>query len=378
MRTKRFLSVVLSAAMVVGSTVTASANSVSVNTGSSTNGTLSGKARMEGVVNTDVFHVIVPTTPTNASQMNFIMDPQELIKATGGERYLKTNTANSTGVSVNAKTDIEDGTVYFVNSENATKTVKLSQKSETLEIINKSSKEVDVSLNAQVKALGSVNVTDDKTFEGSVSADLYMAVVEKDGTETSISDSSAEIKQCTLEDAAKFYKKEYVSGNEGGPNSVYEYRIPSANETANRSQYPRFSFQLTGACNTKADWSKVPVTTAPEVEITYNISKVADAAPALTGSNTITVTADRGARVDLSYGKGSLAATGSSKISKIVYDNNGEEKAIPADKYLEKTDAVTFTADHVNALINGNLLPRTYTIVFNNPAKTEVQVTLNR
>ena len=118
MRTKRFLSVVLSAAMIAGSSVTAFAATA---TTSPAHGTLTGKGSMEGIVDLDVFRVDVPTTPTSGvTDLDFIMDPQELIKATDGKRYLSTNAANTSGISVNSKADIEMGTVYFVTSDNTT------------------------------------------------------------------------------------------------------------------------------------------------------------------------------------------------------------------------------------------------------------------
>lgn len=380
MRTKRFLSVVLSAAMIAGSSVTALA---ATETTSPAHGTLTGKGSMEGIVDLDVFRVDVPTTPASgATDLDFIMDPQELIKATDGKRYLSTNTANTSGISVNSKSDIEMGTVYFVTSDNATGATKLSQKSKTLEIVNKSSTAVDVSVNAVINSLtGGITMTEDENFKDSVSADLYLAIEGRTDKETaakkySISEGDRRLVECTLEDAAFAYTKEYVSGNDGTPGTRYEYMITSANMSANAAKFHRYTFQLTGKCNTNkdVDWSSVSPTTAPTVQITYDIKTFEAKEPSLEQAS-YTVTAGQAVRVNYSLGTGNKAAT---KIKEVVFvDDSGNRNAIPTNNYdLSTAGTLKFTGPYIDTLITGNKLPRPFTIVFDNGK--ELVVTLQQ
>ena len=373
MRTKRFLSVILSAAMITGSTVTAFA---ATETTSPAQGTLRGNGQMEGIVDMDVFRVDVPTTPASGvTELDFIMDPQELIKATEGKRYLSTNTANTSGISVNSKSDIEMGTVYFVTSVNGA--TKLSQKSKQLEIVNKSSKAVDVSLNAQITGLtpgGDIKMSEDPAFAGSVSTDLYLAVEGKTDKETqtktnSISEGDQRIVECTLDDADFAYTKEYISGNDSTAATRYEYKITSANMSANAAKFPRYTFQLTGKCNTNkgVDWSEVNPSTAPAVQIVYNIKTMEPKDPSLTRSS-YTVTAGQPVDVAYSLGTGDKAAQ---RITGVYY----QDTEIPASNYSTTTAGVLrFTSTYVDSLINTSKLPRKFRIVFDN--NKELKVTL--
>ena len=116
MRTKRFLAVLLAATMVFGSAVTAfAADPTESTSGSGT--AVNGQGQAEGYVNTTVVKVVLPVTTDNT--FAFIMDPQEMLKTTGGARLGSawTQPENDTFVyfkTANGYANKSD-TVYFIN-----------------------------------------------------------------------------------------------------------------------------------------------------------------------------------------------------------------------------------------------------------------------
>lgn len=371
MRTKRFLAVVLSAAMVVGNSAIAFASSTA--TTSPASATLSGKGRLEGPVSSNVFKVELPTVPEGPSGLDFILDPQELIKATQGKRYLSSNAKNSTGISVNSKSDITDSSLYFATSVNGA--VKLGPDSGEMKIVNKSTRAVTASINAHFSAVPSdITVSSDKTFEGNTKPSFYLAL-KADGNETSISATDAVVGTKVLDSAASYYTKEYVSDNDS-----YVYTLTSANEAANESKFDKYTFSLTGTSNTKADWANVnPIAVGAsslKVDLVFNISEKQPAAPSIQGGNEYVMTSGKGVPVQFDLGFGTLAAT---DITSVTF-NNGSS-VLPTDKY--KFDATTgklvFTSALVDTLMaSSSFTERAYTITFNDTAKTQLTVTLKK
>ncbi len=371
MRTKRFLAVVLSAAMVVGNSAIAFASSTA--TSSPATATLSGIGRLEGPVSSNVFKVELPTVPEGPSGLDFILDPQELIKATKGERYLSSNAKNGTGISVNSKSDITDSSLYFATSVNGA--VKLGPESGEMKIVNKSTRAVTASINAHFSAVPSdITVSSDKTFEGNTQPSFYLAL-KADGNETSISETNAVVGTKVLDSAASYYTKEYVSANDS-----YVYTLTSANEAANESKFDKYTFSLTGTSNTKADWAEVtPIAvgaTSLKVDLVFNISEKQPAAPSIQGGNEYVMTSGKGVPVQFDLGFGTLAAT---NITSVTF-NNGSS-VLPTDKY--KFDAATgklvFTSALVDTLMaSSTFTEREYTITFNDTAKTQLTVTLKK
>lgn len=366
MRKKRFLAMVLSAAMVMGSTVIASAADV---TTAPATGTLTGSGRMEGQVQTDVFAVVVPTTALDAlNSMDFILDPQELIKKTDGARYLSTNSYNSTSISVDSFGDITTGSMYFVNSGNGT-TYKLSPTSEKYTVINKSTMEVSVSINAQLKNLDPVSASDTKTFEDKDATSIYMAVKPVGGTEAAISTGDACLAKAMVGDAKDLYDTVYVSDN----SDTYKYELPSANQSSN--QLKKFEYQLTGACNTEADWSNVSFSGTPQVDVTYWIGIPSDTAPSIAKTEyTMVAGEDLEVAVDLGYGK--LAAT---DITKITYQGGGQTKELTkgSSGYTFGNGKLTIASSYIDAVM-AVTSSREYTIEFNDTAKTSLVITLKK
>ncbi len=247
-------------------------------------GTSSGTGAVEGVISTDVFSVVVPTESTSA--FNFILDPQGLIAAT----------VTDDSSSYNGKTFESDKTLFFPNADDATieytKTNDYSSSSNPLEIMNKSTMEVNVSLSATVDASSlvvgegatakSAKLAADDTFkvkvqgeEGEESVDstealIYLALVNTTESKTEvITDQGATIK-ATLDGAADgVYKTQLVGGEY--KYAIDEEVVPSdADHAALAAKFDTVQFKLTGACNPKGDWTGL-ADLAPKVSVTWKV-----------------------------------------------------------------------------------------------------------
>lgn len=139
--------------MVMGSSVTAFADE----------GSQTGTGDIEGIVNTDVFSVVLPTATEETYK--FILDPQGLIAATDSAAY---SGATFTGSNL-----------YFNSAENV-----YGDTSAVLTAINKSSFDVDIDLKATLTDYDGLAVkssADDATGETTDPA-IYLAIKKEAGT----------------------------------------------------------------------------------------------------------------------------------------------------------------------------------------------------
>lgn len=177
------LAVLLSFAMIIGSTVVAfadpetppaSASDEVVSTNSSpAEGSTTGVGKNEGVVSTNIFKVSIPVTSTSNDNLSFVLDPQNLIDETKG----KARGWNS--ASYNA-TD----TLFFL-SQNKTYTADkmYGKTSNALSVNNLSSVSVDVALTVKLDDVEGIAISSNNTFEGTDPA-MYMALKTKIGDKT--------------------------------------------------------------------------------------------------------------------------------------------------------------------------------------------------
>lgn len=372
---KKYLAAALAATMVVGSSTIAFAATtpsnfemsgsdvvVSDKDADSAKGTIDGTGKVEGYVEQEVFKVEVPTIPTGSTLFNFILDPQGLIEATNGAAY---NTAAGSNVTFTTGT-----TMYFKNDiDKAAGNEDYSNKSDYVELKNKGTIDVDASVTATMSDLGDIEMATSNTFAASDDAtSIYLALVDNKTTPTTRV-LTADAAGVTLESGtiaksatANYYKVEYADGK-------YSYELdPAVNATFNS-----FKFALTGASNPNGDWSKL-TTAAPKVKVVWSV--VAHRDPAAPSIATTTY-ANTGAAIDvmIDLGAGNLAATG---IDKITFEEPaGTEQTLDASNYSfgEVGDGVLrFRGSYVTTLT----ATRTLTIVFNDTAKTEVDITLTK
>lgn len=235
-------------------------------------GNLEGTGSVEGVVDKEVFKVELPTVSTNDTTFDFIMDPQGLIEATNGAAY--------EGLK------FESGaTVYFANSVSGN---DYTSTSEDLKITNKSTMEVNVSLEATVAAVEGLTMAEDADFAADdKEAKLYLAI--SDGTNTeAITTEAAKI---TAEmDAAPEDAYEVKYDSEG---KEYAYDLTDAAKAEDYDGFATYSFNLEGACNPNGDWKGLD-SASPKINVVWTVSKAGAAAAAYEsdGTTDIVITYD--------------------------------------------------------------------------------------
>jgi len=150
---KRLLALTLAATMVMGSSVTAFAEE----------GSQTGTGDIEGIVNTDVFSVVLPTA-TDATY-KFILDPQGLIEATNSAAY---SGATFTG-----------NNLYFKSAADT-----YGDTSAVLTAVNKSSFGVDINLKATLTGYDGLTVASSASDATSETDDpaIYLAIKKEAGT----------------------------------------------------------------------------------------------------------------------------------------------------------------------------------------------------
>lgn len=226
---KKLIACVLAATLVLGSTTVAWG-------AQSEKAEFNGSGEFEGTVNKEVFSVQVPTETVSSDVFDFILDPEELIKTTSGSAY--------EGVTFGAY-----GTMYFKTGAN-----KYDVNSQTLTAENKSSVDVNVTLQATVTAPDTkvTYVTDNAWTVSDEGLEVYLAVEEMaDQSKTAIADKDGNNYTTTVTSSLTKYDiyKTIFNATKG----AYEYVIDSAKEsTTSPSTY---AFRLTGECNKYADWS---------------------------------------------------------------------------------------------------------------------------
>lgn len=237
---KSYVAVILAVIMVVGSTMSVSAESLG-------QGSETGIGEVEGSVKTDIYQVILPTNTTGI--FDFILDPQGLINKTNGAAY--------------GRKEFEaDSTVFFERTDGETE-VDYSNKSDFVTITNKSSIAVDVSLHVSVSpsSVEGITMTDDKEFTDDTDTSLYLAIMDGEN-EFPIGEEGVTI-DVTI-DAAPQEAYEYMYDSES---NEYVYKLRN---DLGRIEFGKYSFQLTGAANGKGDWTEA-VDAKPEVTVAWEI-----------------------------------------------------------------------------------------------------------
>ncbi len=362
---KKILAAALAMTMVAGSSVMAAApgksyvsdNDFKAETSSDAQGTVNGTGGMEGQVSDDVFCVVVPACVqgSNAATFDgfdFVMDPQKLITQTEAAKYV-------TGSNVTADGFVADKTLYFVNRTDR----QLDDTSDYVKVTNKSSKDVEITLAAEMKNHTGIKLSDTKTFADD-SVSMYMAVI-GNGTETAIKETDgAEVKGTIAKAKTGAYDTVYTDG------TGYEYKLVSTDP----ADFATYEFALTGACNDKADWLGVSAAIAPEVELTWKVEPAKTAAPSI-ATTSYTMTKGTEVLVPINFGSGDLAAT---DIASITYKNSSNVETTLATESYSITDKneLRFRPSYIDTLIDGGIKTRAFTVTFNDTAKTKVTVTL--
>lgn len=252
MKIKKLLALGMAATMMLSSSVVALAES----------GTGTGAGKVEGVVDTEVFSVVLPTT--NETTLKFILDPQGLIKATSSAAY--------------SGATFGEGTLFF---QNAGDSISYSNTSDVLTVTNKSSVKADITVTAKITGNDNIALSSDDTFADDTTASMYMALVH--GSDKKAIATSDGVELTATMDAATEGSYEYSYNSSA---SKYEYKLKDDVED---TAFAKYEFKLTGACNAKGDWTGL-AEAAPSVEVTWNIVKHVDnAAPTFSAGSEVGV-----------------------------------------------------------------------------------------
>lgn len=258
---KKILAIVLSAAMVVGSSLTAFAADAT----EGTSGTSTGEGGVEGIVDLEVFHVTVPTASDTAT-LAYFADPQGLIQKTAQSKPAYANK------------NFGPGTLFFTN---ASGDYNYSNKSDAITFVNKSSFKVDV----DVKAKATVGTGADdinielgtkSDFAGEDTKGVYLALTDdletpttKAITATDTADTDAKVKVVLAAAPEEAYEYSYDTES-----SKYKYDLVDG---VNASAFATYNVYVTGAANPKATWlDGTKSVVVPEIGLTWAVAKTSD------------------------------------------------------------------------------------------------------
>ena len=266
---KKTMAVAMATTMILGSTMTVFA------TEQQTTDTIPGTGEVEGVVDTSVFDVVVPTV--DEGTYDFRLDPQGLIEATG-----TASTADgriSTHVTHTGHENAEftiDTTMYFANSvtEDSTPITLYTNTSAKASFENHSTTKVDVTVIAEVKDAAGIAISEDKTFSGDTTASMYLELNDT-GSKVAVVDSETKIATLTttLDALADTNFKPKYDDETG----EYSYELIDSPTIESGS---KFSYVLTGAANENGAWTEEQKEAAPAIEVTWKIEVYQGQAPA--------------------------------------------------------------------------------------------------
>lgn len=339
---KKIIATAMSATLVLSSSVLAFADD------NVANGNTSGTGSMEGTVSTDVFDVVLPAIPADDTTFNYILDPEGLIEKTESAKYA-------------GKTFEQGATLFFANTATGA-AYDYSSTSDSLTVVNKSTMDVDVTLNATISAVDGISMAPDNLFQDSRTS-LYLALT--DGTSSAAIDGTEGATITAKVDAAPEEAYEY---NWNTTENKYEYKIV---DDVTNITFSDYSFQLTGACNTNGDWSGL-TDAAPVVAVTWTVKEHA-AAPSI-AETTGKMIAGKATVLNADLGAGDLAATGIKTVS--FKTASGKVNAIADTNYSYVNGSLIFTAEYIDSLLSAGVTSRNFTVKFDDAAATTVQITL--
>ena len=355
LNTKKILAAALAATMVFGSSISAFAD------GPLGTGNTSGAGASEGHVKKELINVILPTIPNGSTPFAYTMDPERLIQETAAAKYAEG--------TVFPDKETDKG-VYFLTAENT-----YANTSNTLQELKQSSCAITLTVDVIAE-----NV-EDKT---NIALDSQANVAAATGTpKLYLGLAVGSDKQ------AVSTTKATVTKNIAGVPENFKIAVDDSDayvyqEKEDATTWKAMNISMEGEV-TKLALPDDDEVVAPTVKVTWSYDKAADdatlsedvvdfsdtpaeAAPsiAVTSYNLV---ADTALNINVNLGAGDLAATS------VVGLKNGTQ-TIPADAWSYSNGVLTITAARVNVLVNAGVT-RDYTVVFDDAAKTAINVTLN-
>lgn len=385
MKLKKMFALVLAASMTMGMATTALADNPS--------GGTTGEGEVEFVYNENVFQVVLPTVSADDNTFDFKLDPQKVMYATKTESGI-TMAAEASLVFTN----VAAGTDTIIGTDDDV--VTYSNTSDAFKIINKSSFDVTVTVDAAIKGedadakkaavTGEDSVeakfVDTLTASSPSDAEIVLTLQNGDASKTDNIDGAAYTAQITFDISAlaDAYEVKYDGTKPEGQR--YSYDLKSTLTDASFSAQTA-EIKLTGECNDHANWAKLEDIT-PEVDVTWTVApkSVTDyddrngpAAPVAAAPSIATTSYDMaaGTAIDITVdlGTDSLAATG---LTSVTFQNYGGNTA--TGDFLSlctfANNKLTIPSDIVDAILAQNV-DSELTFTFNDDAATVVKVVLN-
>ena len=277
---KRFMAFVMAGVLLAspfgGTVANASAGDPITSGDSPAQGEASASGDMEGYVDTQIFKVVLPTSADDT--FNFIMDPQGLIAKTSGDRY--------------DDATFESGANVYFNTASADASGDYKKTSKSIQVYNKGTVKVNVAVKATIDDIDGITMASGDTFaSGDTTPGLYLAF-----TASGDADASGDFSKVFTEDGAElnavlnaantdYYEFTWASGD-----NKYKYDLTEEMASGDADDFPDYSFALTGACNSYADWSEL-TEAAPAVKITWSLTDAESGNPDIVVSKTASSTA---------------------------------------------------------------------------------------
>lgn len=267
MKGKRFLALALSTAMVLGCSATAFAADKS--------GAGEGSGEVQYLAEDDIFDVVLPTDAGTA--FDYLLDPNGLIAATGGDRY-------------SGKIFDDGKTVYFLHAAKVDGTVggtagtancDYTATSDEIKVTNKSTEAVDLTVTAKIAEADGVKMDADGTFATN-GGNLYLALVGNDGTNDTtkaLTTAGVELQANIAADANAYEVKWDATGDTG----KYVKALTTAAQVADYAGFKSYTFKLTGSCKANDDALSALKENPPKIDLTWSVKDftATDAEPAI-------------------------------------------------------------------------------------------------
>lgn len=262
---KKFVALVLTGAMVIGSTTMVFAEG---DTSLSSDGT----GTYEG--NKMSYPTLSVTLPTiTAGTYNYIADPNGNLKATNG---------GSLGTSLEGKLKSTTG-IYFTNGTGSN--VEYTETSDDYKVVNQNAQDIQVTASVKVKTAGASGIKYSETsdFSGDTvkaTTAIYFALQNGAKTKTSVLKGAGTNDVAELTLVVKGNKDNYEPKYTASPaegHEKYEYALKG---TPAADSWKSCVFNLTGALNQNVSWEgDSSAMTFPELTVTYKYAEV----PVMTG-----------------------------------------------------------------------------------------------
>ncbi len=341
---KKVVTLVLTAAMVIGCTITAFADDP-------TPGVSEGTGSYEGgEMQYPTLQVTLPTIPEGT--YDYIADPNGLIAATSAAKYPDSAFTGTTGI-------------FFLTTKKTAEAGSkdtYTDKSAAQELTNQNAQDIDVTVKLEQKTAGSEGVaySDTATFESTDKAKkLYLAVTDdaaQDPSTQALSATGAATLTATVAGKPTNYKPSYDSTN------GYKYALKTKAENGDADlTWNSCSFKLVGALNKNATWEDG--IDFPAIKVTWSYAEHTET-PATSSAASIVVPESGNATIAITVGQDGAVPTSLTNTwfsGNMLQLTNGWGAS-----YDASTKTITF-ADGISgdfAAEKAEALNATYTITF--------------